>query len=72
MLLDFDAGEVEIHGLRLTFAGLDADEEHGIYEVLPKDGRVVEAAQSFGEVSGRCRIVDAVFSQSGFVCGRSA
>ena len=45
MLLDFDAGEVEIRGLRLTFAGLDANEEHGIYEVLAKDGRVVEAAR---------------------------
>ena len=43
MLLDFDAGEVEIHGLRLTFAGLDVNEEHGIYEVLAKDGRVVRA-----------------------------
>ena len=43
MLLDFDAGEVEIHGLRLTFGGLDVDEEHGIYEVLAKDGRVVRA-----------------------------
>ena len=45
MLLDFDAGEVEIRGLRLTFEGLDVDEEHGIYEVLAKDGRVVEAAR---------------------------
>ena len=45
MLLDFDAGEVEIRGLRLTFAGLNADEEHGIYEVLAKGGRVVEAAR---------------------------
>ena len=45
MILDFGTQEVEIHGLRLTFAGLDADEEHGIYEVLAKDGRVVEAAR---------------------------
>ena len=44
MLLDFDAGEVEIRGLRLTFAGLNANEEHGIYEVLAKGGRVVERA----------------------------
>ena len=45
MLLDFDAGEKEIHGLRLTFGGLDVDEEHGIYEVLAKGGRVVERAR---------------------------
>ena len=45
MLLDFDAGEVEIHGLRLTFGGLDVNEEHGIYEVLAKDGSVKEAAR---------------------------
>ena len=45
MLLDFDAGEVEIHGLRLTFGGLDANEEHGIYEVLAKDGRVEKAGR---------------------------
>ena len=32
-----------MHGLRLTFGGLDVDEEHGIYEVLAKDGRVVRA-----------------------------
>ena len=51
MLLDFDAGEVEIHGLRLTFGRLDANEEHGIYEVLAKDGRVVEAARLRGRRS---------------------
>ena len=45
MLLDFGAREMEIRGLRLTFTGLDADEEHGIYEVLAKDGSVVEAAR---------------------------
>ena len=45
MILDFAAREGEIHGLRLTFAGLDADEEHGIYEVLAKDGSVKEAAR---------------------------
>ena len=45
MLLDFGAREVEIRGLRLTFGGLDANEEHGIYEVLAKDGRVVEAVR---------------------------
>ena len=45
MLLGFDAGEVEIHGLHLTFGGLDVNEEHGIYEVLAKDGRVKEAAR---------------------------
>ena len=45
MILDFGTQEVEIHGLRLTFAGLDADEEHGIYEVLAKDGRVAEEAR---------------------------
>ena len=45
MLLDFDAGEVEIHGLRLTFAGLNVNEEHGIYEVLAKGGSVVERAR---------------------------
>ena len=44
MLLDFGAVEVEIRGLRLTFAGLNANEEHGIYEVLAKGGRVVERA----------------------------
>ena len=45
MLLDFDAGEVEIRGLRLIFGGLNANEEHGIYEVLAKDGRVEEAGR---------------------------
>ena len=45
MILAFTGGEVEIHGLRLTFGGLDANEEHGIYEVLAKDGRVVESAR---------------------------
>ena len=45
MVLDFAAQEGEIHGLRLTFAGLNANEEHGIYEVLAKDGSVVEAAR---------------------------
>ena len=45
MLLDFDAGEKEIHGLRLTFGGLDVNEEHGIYEVLAKDGSVEKAAR---------------------------
>ena len=45
MILAFTGGEVEIHGLRLTFGGLDADEEHGIYEVLAKDGSVKEAAR---------------------------
>ena len=45
MLLDFAAREKEIHGLRLTFTGLDANEEHGIYEVLAKEGRVVEAVR---------------------------
>ena len=45
MLLDFAAREEEIHGLRLTFGGLDANEEHGIYEVLAKDGSVKEAAR---------------------------
>ena len=44
MLLTFDA-EAEMYGLRLTFAGLDANEEHGIYEVLAKDGSVKEAAR---------------------------
>ena len=44
MLLTF-GDEVEMHGLRLTFAGLDANEEHGIYEVLAKEGRVKEAAR---------------------------
>ena len=29
----------------MTFAGLDANEEHGIYEVLAKDGSVKEAAR---------------------------
>ena len=45
MLLDFAAREEEIHGLRLTFAGLDVNEEHGIYEVLAKDGSVEKAAR---------------------------
>ena len=45
MLLDFAAREKEIHGLRLTFGGLDANEEHGIYEVLAKEGSVVEAVR---------------------------
>ena len=45
MLLDFAAREKEIHGLRLTFGGLDASEEHGIYEVLAKEGSVVEAVR---------------------------
>ena len=45
MVLNFGAREGEIHGLRLTFAGLNANEEHGIYEVLAKEGRVVEAGR---------------------------
>ena len=45
MILAFTGGEVEIHGLRLTFGGLDVNEEHGIYEVLAKDGSVKEAAR---------------------------
>ena len=45
MLLDFGAQEVEIHGLRSTFGGLDVDEEHGIYEVLARGGSVVETAR---------------------------
>ena len=45
MLLNFAAREKEIHGLRLTFAGLDVNEEHGIYEVLAKGGSVVEATR---------------------------
>ena len=45
MLLDFDAGEVEIRGLRLIFGGLNANEGHGIYEVLAKDGRVEEVGR---------------------------
>ena len=45
MLWDFGAQEMEIHGLRLTFGGLDVNEEHGIYEVLAKDGSVKEAAR---------------------------
>ena len=45
MRLDFDNGEMEIRGLRLTFTGLDANEEHGIYEVLAKGGSVVEVGR---------------------------
>ena len=44
MLLDFGTQEVEMHGLRLRFTALDANKEHGIYEVLAKDGRVVQSA----------------------------
>ena len=59
MLLDFGAQEGEIHGLRLTFAGLDVNEEHGNLRGVGErwqcrgGSAFTESAQSFGEVCGR-------------------